>query len=348
VAYCAKLSSLPAEVAAGRVYRLPTEAEWEYACRAGTTTEYSFGNDEQDLDEYGWFDDNSGATTHAVGEKLPNGWGLYDMHGNVFEWCSDAEGSYRVFRGGGGYDSAGECRSAYRSYIVPSSRFSFLGFRLALSPSGKADAQKAGKKAAEEIKRIDSSLPTDPEKTKGAERLLAGLLLADRANLVVEIAPDQALENARLAVKLNPSLQESCWWLLADLMEARGNGSLRASIDFYNQAQEASDWKEKRTLFEESIAADPTFPWSYNDLAMHLATSENPAERNGQEAVKFALKACELDGYHYWGLLDTLAASYAENGQFYETVLRMTQAIANCPDDGERKEMLELLERYKS
>ena len=140
MAFCAKLSSLPAEVAAGRVYRLPTEAEWEYACRAGTTTEYSFGDGEKDLGKYAWFDDNSdGTTTHAVGEKLPNGWGLYDMHGNVWEWCSDAEGSYRVSRGGGWGNGAARCRAAYCVRFDPSYRHSILGFRLALSsPSGKS------------------------------------------------------------------------------------------------------------------------------------------------------------------------------------------------------------------
>jgi len=125
----------------GYTYRLPTEAEWEYAARAGTTGDYA-GN----LDELGWYDKNAGGTTHLVGQKRPNAWGLYDMHGNVWEWVSDwfasysagsvtdptgaSSGAYRVFRGGSWPDTAGNCRSAIRSGYLPGFRFNFLGFRL--------------------------------------------------------------------------------------------------------------------------------------------------------------------------------------------------------------------------
>ena len=135
--------------------RLPTEAEWEYACRAGTSTEYSFGDDESKLGEYGWFEANSNGQTQPVGAKNPNPWGLCDMHGNVWEWCADRydkgyyansprvdprgpnEGSDRVRRGGSWFSSAGDCRSAYRIRLPPSYRFNNLGFRVALSSSGQ-------------------------------------------------------------------------------------------------------------------------------------------------------------------------------------------------------------------
>jgi formylglycine-generating enzyme required for sulfatase activity len=153
VKFCRKLSALPAEKAAGNVYRLPTEAEWEYACRAGTTTKYSFGDDESDLADYAWYGDNSGSKTHPAGVKQPNAWGLYDMHGNVWEWCQDwygdyssgavrdptgpSSGSSRVIRGGSWSFTAEFCRSASRDWYLPSSRNYSFGFRVSLSPSGK-------------------------------------------------------------------------------------------------------------------------------------------------------------------------------------------------------------------
>jgi formylglycine-generating enzyme required for sulfatase activity len=134
----------------GSGYRLPTEAEWEYACRAGSTTRYSFGNDPAGLADHGWFAGNSGRMTHPVGQKGANGFGLHDMHGNVWEWCWDGyhDSSYkespaddpigspltahRVVRGGSWSTYPRLCRSAFRFGGTSANRGSALGFRLAL------------------------------------------------------------------------------------------------------------------------------------------------------------------------------------------------------------------------
>ncbi len=128
----------------GWKFALPTEAQWEYACRAGEKGPFSGGS----LEEVGWYDGNSGSKTHDVGQKKPNAWGLHDMHGNVYEWCSDwyygtlrggvdptgpTSGDYRVFRGGSSGGVASYCRAANRFWYFPGNRYSlYLGFRPAI------------------------------------------------------------------------------------------------------------------------------------------------------------------------------------------------------------------------
>jgi formylglycine-generating enzyme required for sulfatase activity/uncharacterized caspase-like protein len=129
-------------------YRLPSEAEWEYADRAGTTTRYFFGDDESKLSEFAWYDSNSETVTHDVGQKKPNPWGLYDMNGNVMEWVQDkwhtdyygaptdgsswesGDSSDRIYRGGDWINNARICRSAERIWSDPGNRGGSLGFRL--------------------------------------------------------------------------------------------------------------------------------------------------------------------------------------------------------------------------
>jgi formylglycine-generating enzyme required for sulfatase activity len=135
-----------------QAYRLPTEAEWEYACRAGSKTKFFFGDDSKMLDEFAWYDSNSKRKTHPVGKKKPNAWGLYDMYGNVWEWVEDdwhgsydgapndgsawvdkPRGSLRVLRGGSWGLNSQDCRSAARRSYCPVYRDSIIGFRLSTS-----------------------------------------------------------------------------------------------------------------------------------------------------------------------------------------------------------------------
>lgn len=149
---CQKFIGRLGKLLPGRKFRLPTEAEWEYACRAGTKTRFSFGDRDEELGNYAWFKQNSGGKTHPVGSKRPNPWGLYDMHGNVWEWCHDWSGQYqftiggmvsdpvgpgsgavRVLRGGSWYNYPGLCRSAARDRNTTVGRFNHLGFRVVFS-----------------------------------------------------------------------------------------------------------------------------------------------------------------------------------------------------------------------
>ena len=136
-------------------FQLPTEAQWEYACRAGSTTRYFFGVEETSLDDYAWYEENSHGHTHPVGDKRPNAWGLYDMHGNAWEWCQDwygrnyyaaspaadpvgpVTGTDRVGRGGDWDGAAKHCRSAYRVSFVPAGRSNRVGFRVCQVPPDK-------------------------------------------------------------------------------------------------------------------------------------------------------------------------------------------------------------------
>ena len=151
--YCAVVTQR--ERAAGRLpadheYRLPYEAEWEYACRAGSTNLFNFGDDVAMADLYAWIGENSDGQTHPVGQKRPNAWGLYDTHGNVWEWCLDwfepypamalvdpvgpATNKFKLFKGGGWDKDAPFARASSRFMMTPASGIHFVGFRMALAP----------------------------------------------------------------------------------------------------------------------------------------------------------------------------------------------------------------------
>jgi formylglycine-generating enzyme required for sulfatase activity len=147
--FCRKLSESPAEKAAGAAYRLPTEAEWEYACRAGTATRFAYGDDPAGLDQYAWWKNNSQGRTQAVGRLQPNAWALFDVHGNVWEWCADwwaadyyaqsptdsplgpDTGSDRVLRGGAWkFDNPVNLHGTFRNHDLPGHGYHDYGFRV--------------------------------------------------------------------------------------------------------------------------------------------------------------------------------------------------------------------------
>ena len=139
VRFCEKLTAWERAlglISENQEYRLPTSDEWEHACRAGTATRFYTGDAESDLDRAGWYDGNSGSKTHPVGQKEPNAFGLYDMHGNVWEWTATAKGPFRVRRGGSWYYFADFCESSSGgSYSSPDYRDYDLGFRVVLAPA---------------------------------------------------------------------------------------------------------------------------------------------------------------------------------------------------------------------
>lgn len=140
IEFCKKLTER--ERKAGRIsenykYTLPTSGQWEYACRAGTTTPYYTGSSRADLARAGWYIKNSGGTTHPVGRKVPNDFNLYDMHGNVWEWCFDAPVEDRICRGGSWGDYMVGCEVSIECTHTPGFRSYFIGFRVALVPEEK-------------------------------------------------------------------------------------------------------------------------------------------------------------------------------------------------------------------
>jgi formylglycine-generating enzyme required for sulfatase activity len=231
VEFCRRLSELPGEKGAKRRYQLPTEAQWEHACRAGNPSPWSLSPqhgqlpealEEKLLGDYGWFNANAGGQTHPVGQKWPSAWGLYDMHGNVEEWCRDwydkdyyvksptddptgatGGGSGVVNRGGSYNDPAGGCRSASRRNLEPGVRYADLGFRACCVPVDAA-AERATSPTSTTPPTVESPAsnpePSRPEPPKPVGNLLDAVDIArDRESGEWTREPDGLIGSANEA-----------------------------------------------------------------------------------------------------------------------------------------------------
>ena len=215
IAFCQRLSEMPEEQAAGRVYRLPTEAEWEFACRAGSSGSYSFGNTPNSLGNYAWYRENAKGETHPVGEKKPNAWGLQDMHGNVWEWCQDRHGEYpnesvidprgpnegeiRLCRGGSWFNGPTGCRTALRKNTEKWRVDNQIGLRIAADFSDSRVNSKIPKYQTFSVKLPATSDADDPAKAtrvglSPTGKHFWGVLATTKPTLILGHVPDRSIK----------------------------------------------------------------------------------------------------------------------------------------------------------
>jgi formylglycine-generating enzyme required for sulfatase activity len=286
VAYCKKLSEKE-----GKTYRLPTEAEWEYACRAGTTTTWSFGGDEKELGDYAWYRDNAydidEKYAHQVELKKPNAFGLYDMHGNVYEWCHDyfeedyykqspakdptgpTSGSFRVFRGGSWVNYT-RSRSAHRGGYGAVNRYYYGGFRLVR----ELDSKEKAAAAAAALAKGDwkQALALDPDNSQGLRLKATAITNAiAKGHWETVLALDATNSNGlrMKTVAITAAITKGDWKTLLELDATNSDGlRLRAAA-------------EKAT----NLAGDPitnTIGMTLNKIPAGTFTMGSPEDEEGR------------------------------------------------------------------
>ncbi len=336
LAFCRRLSILPDETIAGRAYRLPSEAEWEYACRAGNPGRcyFSVGSkptaaafDEQHAINFAWYE--WGGSTHEVGQRSPNAWGLYDMNGNVFQWCQDvfarnyfsqspvndppgpADGYFRVNRGGGAHGWYFS-RSAFRQFSPPTWRFMDLGFRVCFLPASN-----------------HLSRPTQPPQIRGLQKKLAPakneiLGLALEYEVMGQL--EKAIVSCSKAMEQDPTLANDI-----EAVQMRGEVALRlarwhdAAVDFTKMISLSGD-KQLAQLRAATLCLLAGDESSYRRVCHEML-----AEASRNQSPEQAAKACLLLPLGGDDLIkaDRLATEVVK-GQPDVIWNRLVQGIADC------------------
>ena len=186
---------------------------------------------------------------------------------------------------------------------------------------------------SDEIEQVLLTMkPDSPESLSGLERLRAGTVIGMLGSFEQRRQnTDKAIELYNTSVRLNPDLQYTFWFELAELKSSLGDASLQDAFSIYHDSCSLDDFDERRTLLEKAIELSPDFPWAINNLAWALATTSDESNRDGVGAVELASRVCEQDGWHYHGFLDTLAAAHAETGDFESAVEFAKKAIVVAP-----------------
>jgi formylglycine-generating enzyme required for sulfatase activity/WD40 repeat protein len=364
-AFCRKLSERE-----GRTYRLPTEAEWEWACRNAGSVKWAM-----DSLSGSWVDETAVGrhlefpeTTHPVGGRSPGDSGLYDMFGNVAEWCGDLfaddgfatarcvdpqgpdKGIKRVIRGGSFQDSG--TKFFERSGLAPQDKRPYVGFRVVLEPT-----RELLEDPAVEAKLIDSAMsPVDESRIPNPIPPLAGMLRTaaeeeeEFKKILAAIEMNEDLRGLRTRLLESGAANQSQFTKMrmpwCDLNNRLGDDRAARAMKSYNAAHVTDRLGERATFFDSAAEADSLLGWVANDAAWAYSTDSNPDRRDPLTAINHAIRACEESRWQYWGFLDTLAVALAADGRFESAVRVAEAALARVPE-AERAEVQSSLERFK-
>lgn len=303
-------------LAGAEVFRLPTEAEWEFSARSGSKTLYHFSNDPEGLSVFAWYQENAIAGSRKVGTKKANSLGLFDMYGNVAEWCNDRYNAYKdekivnpmgpktgklfVYRGGNWANSAAQCTSTARGICPDSERRKGIGFRLAMDATGPIDLEFT----LDAKPAIDSGDPNSTKRTNSTSKNL-----------------DKLISEVRKVGRSSPEATLCVERLVDRGIQLYRKGEIEKSRDDFEVALE---------IMPRQLVVDYGL-MTHSFLAWIHATSMDESIRDDAKAIEYARTACAISRYKKWHTLHVLAAAHGEAGEFDLAINAAKAAIELSP-----------------